>query len=112
MKRLAVAAFAAGAAMMVGGALGAVSRNDPMPLADSNLEMMNPMVGGQAMMSDRDIMDNISASPMHSTLVAALKDSGVAEALKSNGQFTLFAPTNAALGAAILLIQARVKSGC
>jgi uncharacterized surface protein with fasciclin (FAS1) repeats len=100
MKRLAGAAFAAGAAMMVGGALGAVSRNDPMPLADSNLEMMNPMVGGQAMMSDRDIMDNISASPMHSTLVAALKDSGVAEALKSNGQFTVFAPTNAALSAA------------
>ena len=100
MKRLAVAACAAGAAMMVGGALGAVSHIDPMPVPDTNIEIMNPMIGGQAMMADRDIFDNISASPMHSTLVAALKDSGVADALKANGQFTVFAPTNAALSAA------------
>jgi uncharacterized surface protein with fasciclin (FAS1) repeats len=86
--------------MMVGGALGAVSHIDPMPVPDTNIEMMNPMIGGQAMMADRDIMDNISASPMHSTFVAALKDSGVAEALKANGQFTVFAPTNAAFSAA------------
>jgi uncharacterized surface protein with fasciclin (FAS1) repeats len=58
------------------------------------------MIGGQAMMPDRDILDNISASPMHATLVAALKDSGVAEALKANGQLTVFAPTDAALSAA------------
>jgi len=97
MKRLAVAAFAAGAAMMVGGALGAVSHTDPSPVPDVSIEIMNPMIGGQAMMADRDIMDNISASPMHSTLVT---DSGVADALKANGQFTVFAPTNAALSAA------------
>jgi uncharacterized surface protein with fasciclin (FAS1) repeats len=103
MKRLAVAGFAAGAAMMVGGALGAVSRSDPSPVPDVSIEIMNPMIGGQAMMADRDIMDNISASPMHSTLVAALKDSGVADALKANGQFTVFAPTNAALSAAGVL---------
>ena len=66
MKRLAVAAFAAGAAMMVGGALGAVSHTDPSPVPDVSIEIMNPMIGGQAMMADRDIMDNISASPMHS----------------------------------------------
>jgi len=100
MKRIAVAAFAAGAAMMVGGALGAVSHSDPSPVPDVNIEIMNPMIGGQAMMSDRDILDNISASPMHATLVAALKDSGVADALKANGQFTVFAPTDAALSAA------------
>jgi len=100
MKRAAVAGFAAGAAMMIGGALGAVSRSDPSPVPDVNIEITNPMIGGQAMMPDRDIMDNISASPMHSTLVAALKDSGVAEALRANGQFTVFAPTNAAFSAA------------
>jgi len=86
--------------MMIGGALGAVSRSDPSPVPDLNIEIMNPMIGGQAMMPDRDIMDNISASPMHSILVAALKDSGVAEALKANGQLTVFAPTNAAFSAA------------
>ncbi|HEX4634868.1 MAG TPA: fasciclin domain-containing protein [Rhizomicrobium sp.] len=100
MKRIAVAAFAAGAAMMIGGALGAVSHTDPSPVPDVNIEIMNPMIGGQAMMPDRDILDNISASPMHATLVAALKDSGVAEALKANGQLTVFAPTDAALSAA------------
>ena len=100
MKRAAIAGFAAGAAMMIGGALGAVSTSDPRPVADANAEVMNPMIGGQAMLPDRDIMANITSSPMHSQLVAALKDSGVAGALKSNGQFTVFAPTNAAFAAA------------
>lgn len=86
--------------MVIGGALGAVSRSDPKPVPDANIEITNPMIGGQAMLPDRDIMDNISASPMHSIMVAALKDSGFAEALKANGQFTVFAPTNAAFTAA------------
>lgn len=85
--------------MMVGGALGAVSHSDPKPLVDGSNEIMEPMIGGQAMMPDRDIMENISASPMHSSFVTALKDSGVAGALKTNGQFTIFAPTNAAMAA-------------
>lgn len=85
--------------MMVGGALGAVSPIDPKPQADMNTELMNPMIGGQAMLPDRDIMENISASPMHFTLAARLKDSGVAAALKTNGQFTVFAPTDAAFAA-------------
>jgi uncharacterized surface protein with fasciclin (FAS1) repeats len=100
MKRAAIAGFSAGAAMMIGGALGAVAPSDPKPVADANAEIMNPMIGGQAMLPDRDIMANITSSPMHSTLVSALKDSGVAGALKSNGQFTVFAPTNAAFAAA------------
>jgi uncharacterized surface protein with fasciclin (FAS1) repeats len=33
-------------------------------------------------------------------MASALKDSGVAGALKTNGQFTVFAPTNAAFAAA------------
>ena len=105
MKHAALFGFAAGAAMMVGGALGAVSPSDPKPSADNNTEMMNPMIDGQAMLPDRDIMENISASPMHATLTAALKDTGVAAALKSNGQFTVFAPTDAAL--AVLGTQSR-----
>ena len=87
--------------MAIGGALGAVSTNDAHPAAaDQAGEMMNPMIGGQAMLPDHDIMANMAASPMHSTMVAALRDSGVAGALKSNGQFTVFAPTNAAFQAA------------
>jgi uncharacterized surface protein with fasciclin (FAS1) repeats len=101
MKRAAIAGFAAGIAMMVGGALGAVSNIDPKPAPDGgDGEVMNPMVGGQAMLPDRDIMENMTASPMHTSFVTALKDTGVAGALKSNGQFTVFAPTNAAFAAA------------
>lgn len=98
MKRAAVAGFAAGLAMMIGGALGAVSGADPKPVIDDP-GIMNPMIGGQAMLPDRDIMENLSASPMHGQLAAALKESGVAGALKANGQFTVFAPTNAAFAA-------------
>ena len=66
MKRAAVAGFAAGIAMMIGGAMGAVSNSDPKPVAEANAEVMNPMIGGQAMLPDRDIMENISSSPLHS----------------------------------------------
>ena len=83
--------------MVIGGALAAVSHSDVKPNVEMNSEAMNPMIGGQAMLPDRDILENITASPMHSALVAALKDSGVAAALKANGQFTVFAPTNAAM---------------
>jgi len=99
MRQAAIAGLAAGAAMMIGGALAAVSDRvdskslaDSKPLADNSAEIMNPMIGGQAMLPDRDIMDNVSASPLHSTFVTALKDTGVFTALKSNGQFTVFAP--------------------
>jgi len=100
MKRAAVAGFAEGAAMVIGGALGAVSKSDSRPVVAANAEIMNPMIGGQAMLPDRDIRENMTASPMHSQLVGALKDSGIAGALKTNGQFTVFAPTNAAFAAA------------
>jgi uncharacterized surface protein with fasciclin (FAS1) repeats len=100
MKRAAVAGFAAGIAMMIGGALGAVSTSDPQPVAGANSSIMNPMIGGQAMLPGRDIMENLSASPMHSRLAAAMTESGVGAALKADGQFTVFAPTNAAFAAA------------
>ena len=101
MKRMMVSAFAAGAAMMIGGALGAVSNQSlsgqPKALVDVNAGVMNPMIAGQAMLPNRSLLENISASPEHTTLTAAMKDSGISDALKANGQFTMFAPTNAAL---------------
>src|ERR1700744_473227 len=101
MKRMIIAGFAAGAAMMIGGALGAVSNQpisaQPRPLLDAAAGVMNPMIGGQAMLPNRSLMENISASPEHTTLVAALRDSGLADALKSNAQVTACAPTNTAL---------------
>ena len=56
----------------------------------------NPMVGGAAMYSTKDIVDNAVNSKDHTTLVAAVKAAGLVETLKSAGPFTVFAPTNAA----------------
>ena len=100
MKHVAIAGLAAGAAMMMGAAFGAVSNLDPKLAQDPDIEVTNAMIGGQAMLPDRDIMENISASLMHTVFAANLKDSGIAAMLKPNGQFTVFAPTNAAFAAA------------
>jgi uncharacterized surface protein with fasciclin (FAS1) repeats len=56
----------------------------------------NPMVGGAAMFSNKDIVDNAVNSADHTTLVAAVKAAGLVQTLKSKGPFTVFAPTNAA----------------
>ncbi len=56
----------------------------------------NPMVGGEAMYSTKDIIDNAVKSKDHTTLVAAVKAAGLVETLKGKGPFTVFAPTNAA----------------
>lgn len=54
------------------------------------------MVGGAAMYPSKDIVDNAVNSKDHTTLVAAVKAAGLVETLKSDGPFTVFAPTNAA----------------
>lgn len=56
----------------------------------------NPMVGGAAMYANKDIVDNAVNSKDHTTLVAAVKAAGLVETLKSDGPFTVFAPTNEA----------------
>ena len=54
------------------------------------------MVGGAAMYPTKDIIENAVNSKDHTTLVAAVKAAGLVETLKSEGPFTVFAPTNAA----------------
>jgi uncharacterized surface protein with fasciclin (FAS1) repeats len=54
------------------------------------------MVGGAPMLPSMTIVDNAMNSKDHTTLVAAVKAAGLVETLKSNGPFTVFAPTNAA----------------
>jgi uncharacterized surface protein with fasciclin (FAS1) repeats len=61
--------------------------------------MKNPMVGGAAMYSTKDIVDNAVNSKDHTTLVAAVKAAGLVDTLKSPGPFTVFAPTNTAFAA-------------
>ncbi|WP_026897046.1 fasciclin domain-containing protein [Daejeonella oryzae] len=54
------------------------------------------MVGGAAMYPTKDIVDNAVNSKDHTTLVAAVQAAGLVETLKSEGPFTVFAPTNQA----------------
>ncbi|MBD8620191.1 fasciclin domain-containing protein [Sphingomonas sp. CFBP 13728] len=58
----------------------------------------NPTVGGVPMMATRTIVDNASAAPNLSTLVAAVKAAGLVGTLSGPGPFTVFAPTNDAFG--------------
>jgi uncharacterized surface protein with fasciclin (FAS1) repeats len=58
----------------------------------------NPMVGGGAMYSTKNIVENAVKSKDHTTLVAAVKAAGLVDTLASPGPFTVFAPTNAAFG--------------
>ena len=56
----------------------------------------NPEVGGAEMFADKNIIENAVNSPIHTTLVAAVKAAGLVETLKGKGPFTVFAPTDAA----------------
>ena len=55
-----------------------------------------PIVGGQPMYPNKDIIDNAVNSADHTTLVAAVKAAGLVDTLKGPGPFTVFAPTNEA----------------
>ncbi len=54
------------------------------------------MVGGAAMYSTKNIVENAVNSKDHTTLVAAVKAAGLVETLQSDGPFTVFAPVNSA----------------
>ena len=56
----------------------------------------NPMVGGAAMSSSKNIVENALNSKDHTTLVAAVKAAGLVDTLEGSGPFTVFAPTNEA----------------
>ena len=56
----------------------------------------NPMVGGAAMYSTKNIVQNAVNSKDHTTLVAAVKAGGLVDTLSGTGPFTVFAPTNEA----------------
>jgi len=56
----------------------------------------NPMVGGQEMFPQKNIVENAVNSADHTTLVIAVKAAGLVDTLQSAGPFTVFAPVNAA----------------
>jgi len=89
------------AALIAAASLTACAMNDTRSDMGMKSEgmMSNPMVGGAAMYSNKDIIDNAVNSRDHTTLVAAVKAAGLVDTLKGAGPFTVFAPTNAAFDA-------------
>lgn len=57
------------------------------------------MVGGNAMLPQKNIVQNAVNSQDHTTLVAAVKAAGLVDTLQGKGPFTVFAPVNAAFAA-------------
>ncbi len=57
-------------------------------------QMKDPMVGGAAMYPTKTIVENAVNSPIHTTLVSAVKAAGLVDTLNGPGPFTVFAPTN------------------
>ena len=62
----------------------------------SSAAFADVMVGGQAMMSGKNIIQNAVNSADHTTLVAAVKAAGLVDTLQGSGPFTVFAPVNSA----------------
>jgi uncharacterized surface protein with fasciclin (FAS1) repeats len=54
----------------------------------------NPKVGNVAMLPSKDIVSNALNSPVHTTLVAAVKAADLVATLQGTGPFTVFAPVN------------------
>ncbi len=67
------------------------------PMA-SNAQKADPSVGGAPMYPTKTIVQNAINSPIHKTLVAAVKAAGLVDTLNSPGPFTVFAPTDDAFG--------------
>jgi uncharacterized surface protein with fasciclin (FAS1) repeats len=60
----------------------------------SAVAQKDPDVGGAAMYPSKTIVANAVNSPIHKTLVAAVKAAGLVDTLNSKGPFTVFAPTD------------------
>jgi uncharacterized surface protein with fasciclin (FAS1) repeats len=59
-----------------------------------NAQMKDPKVGGAEMFPSKTIVENAANSPIHKTLVAAVKAAGLVDTLNGAGPFTVFAPTD------------------
>ncbi len=74
-------------ATMAAAALAIISLN-------ASAQMKDPTVGGAEMYPTKTIVENAVNSPIHKTLVAAVKAAGLVDTLNSPGPFTVFAPTD------------------
>jgi len=60
----------------------------------ASAQKTDPTVGGAPMYANKNIIENAVNSPIHKTLVAAVKAGGLVDTLEGPGPFTVFAPTD------------------
>ena len=87
-------------AAIVGIVLALNACNNPAPEGQTSTTQTDPTGGGQSGVDDnvsqKDVVKVAAGSPDHTTLVAAIKQAELVDALTNAGPFTVFAPTNAA----------------
>ncbi|MGH7885968.1 MAG: fasciclin domain-containing protein [Thermodesulfobacteriota bacterium] len=93
-KSLTALLFVAVTAVFLSSTVFAGSKEEKKMMKEDMMAESTVMVGGQPMLPSKDIVDNAVNSANHTTLVAAVKAAGLVETLKSEGPFTVFAPTN------------------
>jgi uncharacterized surface protein with fasciclin (FAS1) repeats len=87
---------------LVVAACGPVASPEPAPTAMPETEAENEEMAAEAeesAMADEDIVDTAVAAGDFETLVAAVQAAGLVDALKGEGPFTVFAPTEEAFAA-------------
>ncbi|MFO0782592.1 MAG: fasciclin domain-containing protein [Phycisphaerales bacterium] len=94
IRLFALAALASSAAMGVSYANGSLDCTGGGATATAGSQATPPAPAAPA--AKADIVDVAVAAPNFKTLVAALKAAGLVEALKAEGPFTVFAPTDEA----------------
>jgi len=65
-----------------------------VPALSAVAQKADPTVGGAPMYANKNIIQNAVNSPIHKTLVAAVKAAGLVDTLEGPGPFTVFAPTD------------------
>ena len=65
-----------------------------MTSMSATAQKKDPTVGGAPMYANKNIIQNAVNSPIHKTLVAAVKAAGLVDTLSGPGPFTVFAPTD------------------
>lgn len=70
----------------------------PMDMNDDMVMNEVSTVGGAEMFASRNIIENAVNSPIHTTLVSAVKQAQLVDTLSGPGPFTVFAPTDEAFG--------------
>jgi uncharacterized surface protein with fasciclin (FAS1) repeats len=93
-----LAIAAAATAVFIGAGSGAVtSMTSAAPTTP--VEASNPMIAGTAMLPGETILQNASKSPEHAIFISEMRTAGLSSTLDSAGDYTVFAPTNAAYAA-------------